>query len=98
MVTVITAYLSYVIKAVAAERVAECGGLLPKNSVFPIYSKLHRTLSSGSKKWPMSAKIGRFLLRLRDTVLDCVLHRVTSVPALRDTPCDKTNHRYFEFN
>jgi hypothetical protein len=52
------AYLSYIIKAVAAERVAECGGLLPKNSVFPIYSELHCTLSSESKKWPMFAKIG----------------------------------------
>jgi hypothetical protein len=58
MVTVIPAYLSYIIKAVAAERVAECGGLLPKNSVFLIYSELHRTLSSGSKKGPMFAKIG----------------------------------------
>ena len=47
MVTVITAYLPFVIKAVAAERVAECGRLLPKNSVFPIYSKLH--LSRGTK-------------------------------------------------
>ena len=58
MVTVITAYLSYIIKAVAAKHVAECGGLLPKNSVFPIYTELHRTLSRGSKKWPMFAKIG----------------------------------------
>ncbi len=37
-------YLSLIIKAVAAERVAECGELLPKNSAFPIYSELHRTL------------------------------------------------------
>ena len=44
-----TAYLSFIIKAVAAERVAECGRLLPKNSVFPIYSELHCALSSGSK-------------------------------------------------
>ena len=58
MVTVIIAYLSYIIKAVAAERVAERGGLLPKNSVFPIYSELHRTLSSRAKKWLMLAKIG----------------------------------------
>lgn len=48
MVTVITACLS-IIKAVAAENVAECGGLLPKNSVFPIYSELHRTRSAGAK-------------------------------------------------
>jgi hypothetical protein len=40
MVTVITAYLSYIIKAVATERVAKCGGLLPKNSIFIIYSEL----------------------------------------------------------
>jgi hypothetical protein len=60
MVTVITAYLSFIIKAVAAECVAECGGLLPKNSVFPIYSELHRTLSSGSKKWPMLPKWADF--------------------------------------
>jgi hypothetical protein len=46
MVTVITAYLSFIIKAVAAESVAECGGLLPKNSVFPTYSELH---SSGAR-------------------------------------------------
>jgi len=58
MVTVITAHLSFIIKAVAAERVAECSGLLPKNSVFPIYSELHRTLSRGNKKRPMFAKIG----------------------------------------
>jgi hypothetical protein len=32
----VTAHLSFIIKAVAAERVAERGGLLPKNSVFPI--------------------------------------------------------------
>jgi hypothetical protein len=71
MVTVITAYLSFIIKAVAAECVPESGGLLPKNSVFPIYSELHRILSSGSKKWPMFAKIGCFLFRLRDTVPLC---------------------------
>jgi hypothetical protein len=40
MVTVITAYLSFIIKAVAAEHVAECGGLLPKNSVFPVYFEM----------------------------------------------------------
>lgn len=39
MVTVITAYLSFIIKAVAAKRVAECDRLLPENSVFPIYSE-----------------------------------------------------------
>ena len=52
MVTV--SYLSFIIKAVAAERVAECGGLLP------IYSELH-SLSSGSKKrrkQPILANIG----------------------------------------
>jgi hypothetical protein len=63
MVTVITAF-SVIIKAVAADCVAECGGLLPRNSVFPIYSELHRTLSSRSKKWPMFAKIGWLLFRL----------------------------------
>ena len=40
-VTVIQAYLSFIFKAVAAERVAECGELLPKIFVFPIYSELH---------------------------------------------------------
>jgi hypothetical protein len=63
MVTVInfkltTAYLSYIIKAVAAEYVVEYGGLLPK---IPFsrhnYSELH---SSGSKKWPMSPKSADF--------------------------------------
>jgi hypothetical protein len=34
MVTVITAYLFYIIKAVAAERVAECGGLLSLTEKF----------------------------------------------------------------
>jgi hypothetical protein len=33
------------------------------------YSELYRTLLSGSKKWPMFAKIGCFLLRLSDTPL-----------------------------
>ena len=48
-----------------AERVAVVMvRLLPKNSVFPIYSELHHTLSSGSKKWPMFAKIGRLLFWL----------------------------------
>jgi hypothetical protein len=42
--------LSYIIKRGAAERLAECGGLLPKNPGFPIYSELHHTLSSGSRK------------------------------------------------
>jgi hypothetical protein len=54
----VTAHLSFIIKAVAAEPVAEWGGLLPKNSVFLIYSELHCTLLSRSKKWPMFAKIG----------------------------------------
>lgn len=26
------------------------------------------------------------------------LKQLTSVPPLRDAPCDKMNHRYFEFN
>jgi hypothetical protein len=58
MVTVIIAYLSFRIKAVAAERVAECGGLLPKISACPIYSELHRTLTRANKKWPIFVKIG----------------------------------------
>ena len=58
MVTVIIAYLCFIIKAVADEHIVECGGLFLKNSVLPIYSEWHRTLSSGSKKWPVFTKIG----------------------------------------
>jgi hypothetical protein len=43
-------YLSFIIKAVAAERVAECGGLLLKSSVFLIYFKLHCTLLKQEQK------------------------------------------------
>ena len=63
MVTVITAYLSYIINAVAAECVAEYGGLLPKISVFPTYSELHL---SGSKKWLMLPKSADFSSAGRD--------------------------------
>jgi hypothetical protein len=46
-------------QSVAGEHVAEYGRLVPKNSVFPINSELHRThLLKRSKKWPMFAKFG----------------------------------------
>jgi len=58
MIMVIIVYLFFIIKAVTTERVTKCGRLLPKNSVFPIYFELYRTLLMGNKKWPMFAKIG----------------------------------------
>ena len=71
VITVITGYfiLSYIIKPVAAERVAAYGGMLPKYSGFPIYFACTITLSNRSKKWPIFAKIGSFLFRSRDTPL-----------------------------
>ena len=49
MVTVITAYLSFIIKAVAAERVAECGGLLQslaKSALLEYELSYHQTVVS----------------------------------------------------